>query len=59
MNNCTYSSSLERDVKSLTVQTLTELCEVIEVHSLTMLTLAFSGAEQRGIRQLLGRIRHE
>ncbi|WP_441007158.1 helix-turn-helix domain-containing protein [Pseudomonas aeruginosa] len=55
----TYLSSLERDLKSPTVQKLTELCEVMEVHPLTLLTLAYAGTEQREIRQLLDRVQHE
>lgn len=55
----TYLSSLERDLKSPTVQKLTELCGVMEVHPLTLLTLAYAGTEQREIRQLLDRVQHE
>ncbi|PPT52219.1 helix-turn-helix domain-containing protein [Xanthomonas arboricola] len=55
----TYLSSLERDLKSPTVQKLTELCEVMEVHPLTLLTLAYAGTEQREISQLLDRVQHE
>lgn len=55
----TYLSSLERDLKSPTVQKLTELCEVMEVHPLTLLTLAYAGTEQREISQLLNRVQHE
>ncbi|WP_439958596.1 helix-turn-helix domain-containing protein [Pseudomonas juntendi] len=55
----TYLSSLERGLKSPTVQKLTELCEVMEVHPLTLLTLAYAGTEQREIRQLLDRVQHE
>jgi transcriptional regulator with XRE-family HTH domain len=36
----TYMSTLERDLKSPTLHKLTELCEVMEVHPLTLLTLA-------------------
>ena len=36
-------SSLERDLKSPTLHKLTELCEVMEVHPLTLLTLAYAG----------------
>ncbi|WP_401751201.1 helix-turn-helix domain-containing protein, partial [Stenotrophomonas muris] len=35
----TYMSSLERDLKSPTMHKLTELCEVMDVHPLTLLTL--------------------
>lgn len=34
----TYMSTLERDLKSPTLNKLVELCEVMEVHPLTLLT---------------------
>lgn len=55
----TYLSSLERDLKSPTVHKLAELCEVMKVHPLTLLTLAYAGDEQHKISQLLDRVRHE
>lgn len=55
----TYLSSLERTLKISTVQKLTELRKVIEVHPLTLLTLAYAGTEQREDIQLLHRVRHE
>ncbi|HEP9943549.1 TPA: helix-turn-helix transcriptional regulator [Pseudomonas aeruginosa] len=55
----TYLSSLERDLKSPTVQKLTELCEVMDVHPLTLLTLAYAGTEQPEISQLLDRVQYE
>ena len=45
----TYMSSLERDLKSPTLHKLAELCEVMEVHPLTLLTLAYAGKSQFGI----------
>jgi len=39
----TYLSSLERGLKSPTLSKLAELCEVMEVHPLTLLTLAYAG----------------
>jgi transcriptional regulator with XRE-family HTH domain len=45
----TYLSSLERDLKSPTLNKLTELCEVMEVHPLTLLTLAYAGDGSREI----------
>src|SRR2546427_11635023 len=41
----TYMSTLERDLKSPTLNKLAELCEVMEVHPLTLLTLAYAGDE--------------
>jgi transcriptional regulator with XRE-family HTH domain len=51
----TYLSTLERDLKSPTLHKLTELCEVMEVHPLTLLTLAYAGDSPRKADQLLRR----
>ncbi|WP_186097806.1 helix-turn-helix domain-containing protein [Burkholderia gladioli] len=55
----TYMSSLERDLKSPTLHKLTELCEVMEVHPLTLLTLAYAGGSTRKTEQLLAQVRQE
>ncbi|WP_321942186.1 helix-turn-helix domain-containing protein [Paraburkholderia tropica] len=55
----TYMSSLERDLKSPTLHKLTELCEVMEVHPLTLLTLAYAGDSTRKAEQLLAQVRQE
>ena len=55
----TYMSSLERDLKSPTLHKLTELCEVMEVHPLTLLTLAYAGDSTRKADQLLAQVRQE
>lgn len=55
----TYMSSLERDLKSPTLNKLTELCEVMEVHPLTLLTLAYAGGSTRETEQLLAQVRQE
>ena len=55
----TYMSSLERDLKSPTMHKLTELCEVMEVHPLTLLTLAYAGDNTRKAEQLLAQVRQE
>ena len=55
----TYMSSLERDQKSPTMHKLTELCEVMDVHPLTLLTLAYSGDSTRKADQLLAQVRQE
>lgn len=55
----TYLSSLERDQKSPTMHKLTELCEVMEVHPLTLLTLAYAGDSTRKADQLLAQVRQE
>lgn len=54
----TYLSSLERGLKSPTLSKLTELCEVMEVHPLTLLTLAYAG-DGKGAEKLFARIRGE
>ncbi|CAB3922728.1 hypothetical protein LMG3410_05568 [Achromobacter aegrifaciens] len=55
----TYLSSLERDLKSPTLNKLAELCGVMEVHPLTLLTLAYAGDSPRKINQLLEQTRQE
>ncbi|WP_313242845.1 helix-turn-helix domain-containing protein [Stutzerimonas nitrititolerans] len=55
----TYMSSLERDLKSPTLHKLTELCEVMEIHPVTLLTLAYSGTDSKKADQLLSQVRHE
>jgi transcriptional regulator with XRE-family HTH domain len=55
----TYMSSLERDLKSPTLHKLTELCEVMEVHPLTLLTLAYAGDSPYKADQLLAQVRQE
>lgn len=41
----TYLSSLERGLKSPTLKKLEELCEVLELHPLMLLTIVSSGEE--------------
>lgn len=55
----TYLSSLERDLKSPTLNKLTELCEVMKVHPLTLLTLAYAGDSEQKADQLLEQVRQE
>lgn len=55
----TYMSSLERDLKSPTMHKLTELCEVMDVHPLTLLTLAYAGKKPKQAEQLLAQVRQE
>jgi transcriptional regulator with XRE-family HTH domain len=55
----TYMSSLERDLKSPTLHKLTELCEVMEVHPLTLLTLAYAGDSTQEVDELLAQVRRE
>lgn len=53
----TYMSTLERDLKHPTLHKLTELCEVMEVHPLTLLTLAYAGDSTYQADELLTRVR--
>ncbi|GAB7134769.1 hypothetical protein JCM20301_49710 [Pseudomonas aeruginosa] len=55
----TYMSTLERDLKSPTLHKLTELCEVMEVHPLTLLTLAYAGNDTLKADELLAQVRQE
>ncbi|WP_347260400.1 XRE family transcriptional regulator [Rudaea sp.] len=49
----------ERDLKDPTLHKLTELCEVMEVHPLTLLTLAYAGVSTRKTEQLLAQVRQK
>ncbi|MBB5217526.1 helix-turn-helix domain-containing protein [Parapusillimonas granuli] len=55
----TYMSSLERNLKSPTLNKLTELCEVMEIHPLTLLTLAYAGGNTSKADELLMQVRQE
>lgn len=55
----TYMSSLERDLKSPTLNKLAELCEVMDVHPLTLLTLAYAGSDLKKAELLLGKVLQE
>lgn len=55
----TYLSSLERDLKSPTLNKVAELCAVMNVHPLTLLTLAYAGDSTRAADQLLEQVRQE
>lgn len=55
----TYMSTLERDLKSPTLNKLAELCEVMEIHPLTLLTLAYAGNDPQQADRLLAQVRQE
>nr|WP_247604709.1 helix-turn-helix transcriptional regulator [Alcaligenes faecalis] len=55
----TYMSTLERDLKSPTLNKLTELCDVMEIHPLTLLTLAYAGEDPEQVDVLLAQMRQE
>jgi len=54
----TYMSSLERGLKSPTLSKVAELCEVMDVHPLTLLTLAYGG-DSKGVREVIERVQRE
>ncbi|HUA24336.1 MAG TPA: helix-turn-helix transcriptional regulator [Steroidobacteraceae bacterium] len=55
----TYMSSLERGLKSPTLSKLGELCEVMDVHPLTLLTLAYAGDKESNITRLVAQVQSE
>lgn len=55
----TYMSTLERDLKSPTISKLNELCDVMNVHPLTLLTLAYANGSVYMPDQLLAQVRQE
>ena len=55
----TYMSTLERDLKSPTLNKLAELCEVMRIHPLTLLTLAYADDSPRQADALLAQVRRE
>ena len=54
----TYMSSLERGLKSPTLSKVAELCEVMDVHPLTLLTLAYGG-DSKGMGEVIERVQRE
>ncbi|EPK7593146.1 MULTISPECIES: helix-turn-helix domain-containing protein [Pseudomonadota] len=52
----TYLSTLERNLKSPTLSKLDELCEVMEVHPLTLLVLAYAGDDVQQADRLLAQV---
>lgn len=55
----TYLSSLERGLKSPTLSKIEELCKVMGVHPLTLITLSYTGDDRKTPAELLERIRLE
>lgn len=55
----TYLSSLERDLKSPTLNKVNELAEVLEVHPLTLLSLAYGGDKPEDLIALLTQVQRE
>ena len=55
----TYLSTLERGLKSPTLSKLSALCDVMEIHPLTLLTLAYAGDKESNITRLLAQVQSE
>ncbi|WP_082711780.1 MULTISPECIES: helix-turn-helix domain-containing protein [Burkholderia] len=55
----TYLSSLERDLKCPTLNKLAELCEVLDIHPLTLLILAYADGSVNQTDQLLLQVQCE
>jgi len=55
----TYLSTLERGLKNPTLSKLSALCEVMEIHPLTLLTLAYAGDKESNIARLQAQIQSE
>ncbi|CRM90430.1 hypothetical protein [Pseudomonas sp. 22 E 5] len=55
----TYMSTLNRDLKSTTLNKLAELCAVMENHPLTLLTMAYAGDSTRKAEDVLEQVRQE
>lgn len=55
----TYLSSLERGLKSPTLNKLEELCEVMEIHPITLLVLAYAHDNLSEVDRLMEQVRQE
>lgn len=55
----TYLSSLERGLKSPTLNKLEDICAVLEVQPLTLLALAYAAGDAQGARKLLAQVKQE
>jgi transcriptional regulator with XRE-family HTH domain len=55
----TYMSSLERGLKSPTLSKIAALSEVMDVHPLTLLTLAYAGDGKGSADKLFARVQRE
>lgn len=55
----TYLSSLERGLKSPTLNKIEDVCAVLDVHPLTLLVLAYAGSDPKNVHELMDRIARE
>jgi transcriptional regulator with XRE-family HTH domain len=59
LSSRTYLSSLERGLKSPTLSKITQLSQVLRVHPMTLLTLAFCYAQHQDPARILERVNQE
>jgi transcriptional regulator with XRE-family HTH domain len=59
LSSRTYVSSLERGLQSPTLKKVGDLCEVLDIHPLTLLTLAYAGGGKNATDKLLARVQGE
>lgn len=55
----TYLSSLERGLKSPTLNKIEEVCAVLDVHPLTLLILMYAGGDPKNTRELMAQAARE
>lgn len=55
----TYLSSLERGLKSPTLNKIEDVCAVLDVHPLTLLLLAYAGSDPKSVQELMDHIARE
>lgn len=55
----TYLSTLERGLKSPTVDKIEALAEVLNIHPLTIMALTYTTAEDCSVDELLAKVRRE
>jgi transcriptional regulator with XRE-family HTH domain len=55
----TYMSTLERGMKSPTLNKLAAICQVLSIHPMTLLALSYTGGNTSEIDSLLARVRRE
>lgn len=55
----TYMSTLERGLKSPTLNKLTAISQVLAVHPLTLLMLSYTGGSASEMENLIAKIRRE
>ncbi|CAM3956636.1 HTH cro/C1-type domain-containing protein [Bordetella tumbae] len=55
----TYLSSLERGLKSPTLNKIEDLCALLNVHPLTLLVLTYAGSDHQNARELMDHVAQE